>query len=108
MNTPIIMTEEYWSNSQLSVARYFGGVKLNGKEYKIVNKQGITLEELSNPTSEHYNVNGKYAIPPGEPADLVQEDWLPVYRSLGRDRTFELLKKNVPLSMAKKLINPKK
>lgn len=98
------MTEEYWSNSQLSVARYFGGVKLNGKDYKIVNKEGITVEELSNPMSEHFAGNGRYAIPPGEPADLVHEDWLKVYRCLGRDKTFELVKNNVPLSVAMKQI----
>lgn len=108
MNTPIIITKEYWQNSQLSIAAYFGGLKFNGKEYKIVNKQGITLEELSNPMSEHWSGNGEYAIPTGEPADLVQEDWLPVYRSLGRDKIIDLIKKNVPLSMAKKQINPKK
>lgn len=108
MTTPIIMTKEHWQNSQLSIAAYYGGLKFNGKDYKIVNKHGITLEELSNPMSDNWSGNGKYAILPGEPADLVQEDWIPVYRSLGRDRTFELIKKNVPLSMAKKQINPKK
>lgn len=102
------MTKEYWQNSQLSIAAYYGGLKFNGKKYKIVNKHGITLEELSNPMSEHWAGNGEYAIPPGEPADLVQEDWLPVYRCLGRDKTFKLIKKNVPLSIANKQINQKK
>jgi len=106
--TPIIMTKEYWQNSQLSIATYYGGLKFNGKEYKIVNKHGITLEELSNPMSKYWSGNGEYAIPPGEPADLVQEDWLPVYRSLGREKTFKLIKKNVPLSIAKKQIKTKK
>ena len=102
------MTKEYWQNSQLSIAAYYGGLKFNGKKYKIVNKHDITLEELSNPMSEHWAGNGEYAIPPGEPADLVQEDWLPVYRCLGRDKTFKLIKKNVPLSIANKQINQKK
>ena len=108
MNCPIIIEKEYWENSQLSIAKYYGGLKFNGKEYKIVNKDGITVEELSNPMSEHYVGNGEYAIPPGEPADLVQEEWLQVYRCLGRDKTIELIKKNVPLSIAKKQIKTKK
>lgn len=108
MSNVILMTKEYWDNCQLSVAKYFGGLELNGKEYKIVNKYGITLEELSNPMSKHWSGNGEYAIPPGEPADLVLEDWLPVYRSLGRDETLRLIQNNVPLSIAKKQIKTQK
>lgn len=104
MRMPVIITDDYWASSQLSVAKFYGGLTLNGKDYKIVNKHGITLEELSNSKSPHFAGNGRYAIPPGEPADLVQEDWLPVYKSLGRDETFELVKKNVPLSVAMKQI----
>lgn len=107
MKNPALFTEEYWANSQLSVARYYGGCTLNGKEYKIVNKYGISVEELSNPLSKHYVGNGRYAIPPGEPADLVMVDWIPVYRKLGRDATLSLVKGNVPLEIALKKINLK-
>ena len=65
----VIMTEKCWANSYFSIAKYYGGVKIDGHEYKIVNKEGVTLEELSNPSSKHYVKSGK-AIPPGEPADL--------------------------------------
>lgn len=105
--TPILITKEYWQNSQMSIAKYYGGLKFNGKEYKIVNKNGITVEELSNPMSEHYVGNGEYAIPPGEPADLVNEDWLPIYRKLGREETVRLIENRISLRSALKLINQK-
>lgn len=34
----IVMTESYWANSQLSIARYYGSVKLNGHTFVIVDK----------------------------------------------------------------------
>lgn len=98
----VIMAEEYWANSPLSIARYYGGIKVDGDEYKIVNKDGITLEELSYPRSKHYVKEGK-AIPAGEPADLVRKDWIPVYRKLGRDRTIGLVKNGISLKEAKKI-----
>lgn len=98
----VIMTEEYWANSHFSIARYYGRIKVNGDEYKIVNKDGVTLEELSNPSSKHYVGNGM-AIPPGEPADLVRKDWIPIYRKLGRDKTIELVKNGTTLKEAKKI-----
>lgn len=101
MNSVIIM-EQYWANSYFSIARYYGGVKIDGHEYKIVNKEGVTLEELSNPSSKHYVKSGK-AIPPGEPADLVRKDWIPVYKKLGRDRTIKLVRDGVSLAEAKKI-----
>lgn len=102
MNAVIIM-EQYWANSHFSIARYYGGVKIDGHEYKIVNKEGVTLEELSNPSSKHYVGDGM-AIPPGEPADLVRKDWLPIYKKLGRDRTIELVKNGTALKEAKKIV----
>lgn len=103
----IIMAEEYWANSHLSVARYYGGIKLNGDEYKIVNKYGITLEELSDPRSKHYVKEGK-AIPAGEPADLVLNEWIPIYRKLGREKTIELVKKGLSIKEAKKMAKEEK
>ena len=40
-NAPILMTEEFWANSQLSVARYFGGITFAGRKYIIVDKLGV-------------------------------------------------------------------
>lgn len=97
------MTEEYWANSQFSVARYYGGLQIGGKSYKIVNKQGATIFELSDPDSPYYVGDGNMAIPPGEPADLVLEEWIPIYKKLGRDKTIELVKQGVSIQEAREL-----
>lgn len=97
------MDEEYWKNSQFSVARFYGQIQINKKRYLIVNKEGIDVLQLSDPQSPHY-VEGDKVIPPGEPCDLVREDWIPVYRKLGRDRTIELVKAGTSLEDAKKMI----
>lgn len=103
MAGPIIMTEEYWKNSQFSIARFYGRINLNGKMFYVVNKEGITVLELSDPNSPYY-VEGEKVIQPGEPCDLVHEDWIPIYKRLGRDKTIELVKNNTPLVEALKMI----
>lgn len=67
--TPILITSDYWMNSQLSVARFYGGIKFNGEEYVIV--------------------------PPKN--DLILSKWVPVYKKLGRDKTIKLIKEGVDL-----------
>lgn len=92
---PICMAEEYWANSYFSVARYRGGIQMDQHSYNIVNKEGITLFELSDPDSKHYVGDGdKKAIEPGEPADLVREDFIPYYKSLGREAFIKVLEEN--------------
>ena len=44
---PILMTEEYWANSQFSVARYTGAITIGGTRYVIVDKTGRDIFELS-------------------------------------------------------------
>ncbi|MBQ7349263.1 MAG: hypothetical protein IJW56_00020 [Bacteroides sp.] len=95
----ILMTEEYWKNSQFSVAQYYGGMVFNGSHYSIVNKEGIPVVELSDPGSPHY-VKGNMVIQPGEPCDLILDEWIPVYKRLGRERTIELIKNNTSLENA--------
>lgn len=90
---PILMVEDYWMNSQLSIARHYGGIRTKNYEYKIVNKQGITLWELSDPDSKHYVKDGM-AIAPGEPADLLRTDFLPFYKKLGRAAFIKVLKEH--------------
>lgn len=107
MNGPIIMTEEFWKNSQFSIARFYGGMNLNGKHYSIVNKEGISVRELSDPNSP-YHVEGEKVIQPGEPCDLILDDWIPVYKALGRDKTIELVKSRISLKEALTMINKKK
>lgn len=102
------MTEEYWADSIFSIARYYGQININGKIYIIVNKQGATVFELSDPESKYFVGHGAAkAIPPGEPADLVLKEWIPIYKALGREKTFELVREGVSLEEALQLV-PKK
>ena len=91
MNTPICMTEEFWKNSQFSVARFYGRMSYNGHEYWIVNKEGKDLFQCSD---EAEKSGREYAIMPGEPADLVRKDFMPAYRKLGRERFLQVLKEH--------------
>lgn len=106
MELPILMTEEFWKNSYLSIARFYGGINNNGIQYLIINKDGIDLAELSNPHSKHY-ISGSMAIPPGEPADLVRKDFIKYYKKLGREKFIEVLKlnKNATIKQLKNVFN---
>lgn len=90
MNYRPIYTEEMWANSPLSVARYTGGVMLDGKEFNVINKHGFTLWQLSDPRSAHYVGDGK-AIEPGEPADLIDIELIPYYKKLGREKFLQVV-----------------
>lgn len=89
---PICMAEEYWANSQLSIARYYGQIQYNGHTFWILDKQGRDLWEC---TAIADKEGRDKAIEPGEPADLVRDDFKKVYRGLGRDRFIEILKANI-------------
>ena len=86
---PLIMTEEFWANSPLSVARHYGGIKIQGREYIICDKTGRDIFQLS---AIAHRQGKEKAIEPGEPADLVLKSLLPAYRKLGRDRIIALIK----------------
>lgn len=88
---PICMSEEFWANSQFSIARHYGRVKVGGHEYVIVNKEGKDIFECS---IEAEREGREKAIEPGEPADLCRRDFVPLYRKLGRERFLEILKAN--------------
>ena len=77
------MTEEYWANTYFSIARYYGRIKINGVEYVICDKQGRDIFECSIIAERE---GRDKAIEPGEPADLIDRRYLPVYRAVGRDR----------------------
>ena len=77
---PIIIAYDYWINSQMSIARHYGSIRINGIEYLIM--------EVSN--------------------DLVRKDWCKVYEKLGRDKTIELIKSHTTLKEAKELLKKKK
>lgn len=46
-NKPIVMAEEFWANSPLSIVRYYGQIKVYGCEYIICNKEGKDIYECS-------------------------------------------------------------
>lgn len=62
----ILMTKEYWLNSQFSIVRFTGGMKLNGVEYWVV----------------------------GEERDLIDSDFEKYYTKLGRDEFMRILEQN--------------
>lgn len=89
----ILLTKESWMNSQLSVAKYSGGVQVTGEGGKkrtlfIVNKEGKDLYQVG--------------IPSGEPADLVDKEFIPFYKKLGRDLFISIVNAN-PLASRKEL-----
>lgn len=86
---PIVMAEDYWANSYLSIARYYGQISVSGHVYVIVNKEGKDIFELS---AEAEKAGREKAIEAGEPCDLCLLGMIPVYRHFGRDRFLELLK----------------
>jgi len=88
---PICMAEEYWANTQFSIARHYGQIRVNGHEYVIVNKEGKDIFECS---EEADRAGRQKAIEPGEPADLCRTDFVPLYRKLGRDRFLAILEAN--------------
>ena len=88
-NAPLLMTEEFWANSQLSIARYYGEIILDGRKYIIVDKLGRDLFECSAIADKE---GREKAIEPGEPADLILSTLRFAYRKLGRDRIISLIK----------------
>lgn len=88
--TPILMEEGYWMNTHFSIARHYGGIRMNGHEYTIVDKHGRDLFECSRLAERE---GREMAIEPGEPADLIRDDFRYLYRKVGRDRFIAELKK---------------
>lgn len=84
----ILIAKEYWMNSQLSVAKYSGGVTVTDKDgkhrmYVVVNSKGGT-------DWVHLDAS--------EPADLIDADFIEHYKKLGRDKMIVLLDSNKTLS----------
>ena len=95
----ILMEEEYWRNSQFSIASYYGGINVNigGEkiEYLIVNKEGKDLFEC---TVEAVQAGREKAIEPGEPADLVDSRYIPAYRKMGREAFIKMIEEHDDLT----------
>ena len=62
----IMMTKEFWLNSQFSIARFYGGISINGTRYIIM----------------------------GSEQDLVDDKFAKYYHKLGRDRFIHVLEQN--------------
>ena len=88
-NAPLLMTEEFWANSHLSIVRYYGKITFNGRKYIIVDKHGRDIYECSAIAERE---GREKAIEPGEPADLILSTLRFAYRKLGRDRIISLIK----------------
>lgn len=65
MNT-ILITKEFWLNSQFSIARFYGGIHINGTRYIIM----------------------------GSEQDLVNNEFAKYYHKLGRDRFIQVLEQH--------------
>ena len=89
------MTEQFWVNSQFSIARHTGRIRVDGHEYVIVDKRGVDIFECS---LEAERDGREKAIEPGEPADLCRTDFVPIYRKLGREKFLEFIKENPDLN----------
>ena len=87
----IVMTEQYWANTQLSFVRHTGRVAIDGHEYIIVDKRGHDIFECS---LEAQKAGREKAIEPGEPADLCRTDFVAIYRKLGRELFLKFIQEN--------------
>lgn len=97
MNT-IVIAENYWANSMLSIVRYYGKILVDGHEYVIVDKRGHDIFECS---AEAEKAGRAKAIEPGEPADLCRTDFVPIYRKLGREQFLKFIQENPDLETPK-------
>ena len=91
----ILMAEDYWRNSQFSIARLYGviNVKIGNEniEYIIVNKEGKDIFECS---KQAQKAGRAKAIEPGEPVDLLDRRYIPVYRKMGREAFIKMIKRH--------------
>lgn len=94
------MTEEYWANSQFSIARYTGAIILDGHRFVIVDKTGRDIFELSALAEKE---GREKAIEPGEPCDLIREDFISLYKKHGRDKFIDVLMAHPELETPKQM-----
>lgn len=95
----ILMAEDYWRNSQFSIVKYYGEIKVKiGGEmihYIIVNKEGKDIFECS---IDAQKAGRAKAIEPGEPVDLVDKRYVPAYRKMGREAFIKMLEEQEELT----------
>ncbi len=100
----ILMTEEYWRSSPFSIVRHYGRIKIDGKNYVIVNKEGKDVFECS---LEADREGREKAIEPGEPCDLIDERYIEIYRKAGREQFIEMVENGYELNGMKTLLGMK-
>ena len=66
----IMMAKEFWLNSQFSIARFYGGIHINGTRYIIM----------------------------GSEQDLVDNGFAKYYNKLGREKFMQILEQNNRMS----------
>ena len=64
--TCILMEFDYWNNSPLSIAKYYGGINVNSTRYVITD----------------------------DPYDLIRADFEEYYKHLGREKFLQVIKDN--------------
>lgn len=62
----IMMAKEFWLESQFSIARFYGGIRINGTRYIII----------------------------GSEQDLVDDRFAKYYNKLGREKFMQILEQN--------------
>ena len=66
----IMMAKEFWLESQFSIARFYGGIRINGTRYIIM----------------------------GSEQDLVDDKFAKYYNKLGREKFIQILEQNNRMS----------
>ena len=84
-DTPILMTYDFWINSQFSIVKFTGGLKINGEYYC------LAFEQKNKDTP-----------------DLLRYDWMKVYKKLGREKTIKLINNGTTIDVAKGMIKAMK
>lgn len=81
----IMFTKEFWLSSHLSIAIRYGGIDISDKEdgkrhYLIVDGKGKPFCGT---------------LSPEMPADLVDKEFIPLYKKLGREKFISIVKDNI-------------
>lgn len=77
----IVIAKEAWLCSQLSIAKYSGGIDISDEENGT--RHFLVVDEKGQPYQDK--------LIPSAPADLVDKEFIPFYRKLGRDKFISLV-----------------
>lgn len=86
--TPAVIEYDYWINSQMSIAKYYGELKVKGALYKLIDSGEPAPHGLCKP-------------------DLVREDWCMLYKRLHRG-VKEYIKQGLTPKQVRKILKSKK